>query len=55
MPITLTVQGEHDPGALKGKINGGGPNIILRASAGDIHLKESKTIAPAPELEAPGK
>jgi hypothetical protein len=55
MPVTLTVQGEHQGGALQGKINGGGPAMLLRASAGDIHLKESAATSTPAELETPSK
>jgi hypothetical protein len=37
----MTVSGEQKHGTLRGKINGGGPMLSLRASSGDIHLSES--------------
>jgi DUF4097 and DUF4098 domain-containing protein YvlB len=51
MPLTLAVRGEQKPGELRGKLNGGGPALILRASSGDIWLKKS-VAAPAVEAEA---
>jgi hypothetical protein len=36
----MTVSGESKAGALRGKINGGGPMLTLRASSGDIRLNE---------------
>ncbi len=41
MPISMTVTGVQKPGVLRGKINGGGPVLNLRASSGDIRLNES--------------
>jgi DUF4097 and DUF4098 domain-containing protein YvlB len=41
IPVTTTVSGEQKPGNLRGRINGGGPTLSLRASAGDIRLNES--------------
>ena len=40
-PVTSIVSGEPKPGALRGKINGGGSMLTLRASSGDIRLNES--------------
>ncbi len=40
-PVTSIVPGEPKPGALRGKINGGGSTLTLRASSGDIRLNES--------------
>ena len=40
-PVTSIVSGEPKPGALRGKINGGGSMLSLRASSGDIRLNES--------------
>ena len=39
LPVTVTVQGETHEGALRGKINGGGPALVLRSSSGDIRLR----------------
>src|SRR2546425_12856392 len=36
IPIAKTVAGAQKPGVLRGKINGGGPLLNLRASSGDI-------------------
>ena len=41
IPVTMTVSGAPKPGALRGKINGGGPRLNLRTSSGDIRLNES--------------
>ena len=41
IPVTMTVSGETKPGALRGKINGGGPRLNLRTSSGDIRVNES--------------
>jgi DUF4097 and DUF4098 domain-containing protein YvlB len=51
MALTLAVHGEQRPGELRGRLNGGGPALILRASSGDIWLKKSAA-APAVEAEA---
>ena len=40
-PVTSIVSGELKPGALRGKINGGGSMLTLRASSGDIRLNEA--------------
>ena len=40
-PVTSIVSGEPKAGALRGKINGGGSMLSLRASSGDIRLNES--------------
>jgi DUF4097 and DUF4098 domain-containing protein YvlB len=40
-PVTSIVSGELKPGTLRGKINGGGSTLTLRASSGDIRLNES--------------
>jgi len=40
-PVTSIVSGEPKPGALRGKINGGGSMLTLRASSGDIRLNEA--------------
>ena len=41
MPVVMTVAGAQKPGVLRGKLNGGGPVLSLRASSGDIRLNES--------------
>ena len=37
----LTAERDTHGGSLKGDINGGGPSVILRASAGNIHVRKS--------------
>src|SRR5204863_2170643 len=44
-PVTSIVSGEPKPGALRGKINGGGSMLTLRASSGDIRLNEATATA----------
>ena len=41
VPVTVAVQGEQKHGVLQGKLNGGGPALMLRSSSGDIRLRES--------------
>ncbi len=53
LPVTVTVQGARNSGSLQGKINGGGPAIVLRASSGDIRLKKSAAAETPVEAEAP--
>lgn len=43
-PITALVNGSTPRGTLQGKINGGGPALILRSSSGDIRITESSTL-----------
>ena len=38
--IPVTVQGEIGRSTLKAKINGGGPELYLRASGGSLHIKK---------------
>jgi DUF4097 and DUF4098 domain-containing protein YvlB len=38
LPITSTVVGEHKPQALKGTLNGGGPDLTLKTSAGNVRI-----------------
>jgi hypothetical protein len=38
--VTVIVQGEPKSGALGGKINGGGADLVLRASSGGIVIKK---------------
>jgi len=52
LPVTVTVQGAPKPASLQGKINGGGPALVLRASSGDIHLKKSAASENPAEAEA---
>jgi len=37
--MPMTIQGTHDDDSLKGKINGGGPRLILRSSGGGITVR----------------
>ncbi len=39
--LPVTVQGKTRDGALKGRLNGGGPKLSLRSTSGDIRLKRS--------------
>jgi DUF4097 and DUF4098 domain-containing protein YvlB len=55
LPVTMTVSGGQRSGVLAGKINGGGPALVLRASSGDIHLKESPSHPIAAEAEVLSK
>ncbi len=48
-PVTVVVQGEQKQGVLQGKINGGGPALMLRSSSGDIRLRESALTVAAEE------
>jgi DUF4097 and DUF4098 domain-containing protein YvlB len=38
--VPLTVLGTQSDGSLSGKMNGGGPRLVLRASGGDIRLRK---------------
>ena len=38
MPVTLL--GKQSDSTLNGKVNGGGPKVVLRSSGGDIHLRK---------------
>jgi DUF4097 and DUF4098 domain-containing protein YvlB len=40
VPVTVVVEGKRKNG-LQGKINGGGPPLILRSSSGDIRISET--------------
>lgn len=40
LPVTITVQGEQKSNHLQGKINGGGPALVLKTSGGGIHLRK---------------
>ncbi|MEO8036769.1 MAG: DUF4097 family beta strand repeat-containing protein, partial [Acidobacteriota bacterium] len=37
--LPVTIQGGHRDNAIVGKINGGGPQFVLRSSGGGIHVK----------------
>jgi DUF4097 and DUF4098 domain-containing protein YvlB len=41
LPVTVTTSGHPGSGELRGKVNGGGPLLTLRASSGNIRLKAS--------------
>ncbi|MEA2909895.1 MAG: hypothetical protein QOJ15_1976 [Bradyrhizobium sp.] len=43
-PIAVVVKGESQRNGLQGKINGGGPALVLRASSGDIRLVETAKV-----------
>jgi hypothetical protein len=49
------VLGTQEAGVLQGKLNGGGPNLVLRSSSGDILLKASSGPVATLELESPAK
>jgi DUF4097 and DUF4098 domain-containing protein YvlB len=51
LPLTTTVKGEQRSGVLQGKLNGGGPTLVLRSSSGDIRLKPSPVASTRVELE----
>lgn len=51
LPLTTTVKGEQHSGVLQGKLNGGGPALVLRSSSGDIRLKPSAAASTKVELE----
>jgi DUF4097 and DUF4098 domain-containing protein YvlB len=53
--IPITVNGEQKRDALQGKVNGGGPNLILRSSSGDIEIKAGTGTVATLEDESPGK
>src|SRR2546430_2748820 len=38
--VPVTIQGKQDDSSLNGKLNGGGPRLILRSSGGDIRLQK---------------
>jgi DUF4097 and DUF4098 domain-containing protein YvlB len=38
--LPVTVEGKMQPGKLEGKINGGGPNFMLRTSGGEIRVEK---------------
>jgi len=49
--LPVTMEGGVRSGVLQGKINGGGPSLVLRSSSGDIEIKSAKTTLPAAEAE----
>jgi hypothetical protein len=51
LPLATTVKGEQRAGVWQGKLNGGGPTLVLRSSSGDIRLKRSPIAATNVELE----
>ena len=40
LPVTMTLNGEQRSGHLHGKINGGGPALVLKTGGGNIHLRK---------------
>jgi hypothetical protein len=50
LPVTTTVSGKRNSSMLQGKLNAGGPALLVRASSGDIRIKGSD--APAQKLQA---
>lgn len=40
LPVVSTVVGEHQSSVLKGKLNGGGKLLLLKTSAGSIHIQK---------------
>jgi hypothetical protein len=38
--VPLTILGKREESTLNGKMNGGGPKLVLRSSGGDIHLQK---------------
>lgn len=56
LPVTVTVaQTGQTHGSLQGKINGGGPALVLRSSAGDIRIHKSAASTAMTEAEDPAK
>jgi hypothetical protein len=49
--LGVTRSGESHAGELQGKLNGGGPAVVLRASSGDIQLKRAAVTGTAVEAE----
>ena len=37
--VPVTIQGRHDGDSIRGKINGGGPRLVLRSSGGGVRVK----------------
>ncbi|MEY2429775.1 MAG: hypothetical protein QOJ40_2660 [Verrucomicrobiota bacterium] len=46
---------EQKQGLLRGKLNGGGPSLVLRSSSGDIRLNKSAVAMVTPEAEESGR
>jgi len=44
LPVTIETKNGQPRGAVQGKINGGGPLLLLRSSSGDIRLKSSDAL-----------
>jgi len=44
IPITTVLNGSSPRGSIQGKINGGGPALLLRSSSGDIRISETSTL-----------
>jgi DUF4097 and DUF4098 domain-containing protein YvlB len=44
IPIATLVNGSPRQGSIQGKLNGGGPALILRSSSGDIRLTETSIL-----------
>jgi hypothetical protein len=42
MPVT--VQGSISKNRLRGKLNGGGPSVVLKTSGGSIEIRENNAI-----------
>ena len=42
--LPVTVKGTISKNKLQGAVNGGGPNVILRTSGGNIELRENSGI-----------
>ena len=38
--VSVTLLGKQRESTLNGKLNGGGPKLLLRSSGGDIHLRK---------------
>ena len=38
--VPVTILGKQDDSSLNGKLNGGGPKLVLRSSGGDIRLQK---------------
>jgi hypothetical protein len=51
LPITLQSEGSKNREQVHGKMNGGGPELILRASSGDIRLVGTTPVPQRAEAE----
>jgi hypothetical protein len=38
--VPVTILGKQNDSSLNGKLNGGGPKLVLRSSGGDIRLQK---------------